>query len=124
MPMRHGGSALKNASTWLRRSCLRSPYGTSMPGAGAVHHIKSTGLTRSRRALHVRSAPIATDLLALQRMARGANGVPSVRSRRSLPVRYPSDSDLVDASQRKHRFGSISGHASVHSLGLEMSEMT
>ena len=24
MPMRHGGSALKNASTWLRRSCLRT----------------------------------------------------------------------------------------------------
>src|ERR1700681_3387274 len=24
MPIRHGGSALKNASTWLRRSCLRT----------------------------------------------------------------------------------------------------
>src|SRR5580704_4810292 len=79
MPMRQGGSALKNASTWLRRSRFLTMtfsaasitlWHTSMPEAGAVHQIKSgkaqieqmlSGLSPTpdiqRRGQHVGSGP-------------------------------------------------------------------
>ena len=37
MPTRQAGSALKNSTTWNDH-----PNGTSLPGAGAVHHITTS----------------------------------------------------------------------------------
>jgi hypothetical protein len=38
----------------------RSPYGTSLPGAGTVHHINRDWAGQAAGSSHVRNAPLAT----------------------------------------------------------------
>ena len=52
MPTRHGGSALKNSSTWLRRSCFRTTTFSAASIAVNLEHVLGD-IQTDRGNLHV-----------------------------------------------------------------------
>jgi hypothetical protein len=92
MPMRHGGSALKNASTWLRRSCLRTTTFLGRVDPVNLEYVLGD-IQTDRGNLHVDGSPHVIRLRRSLYGTRCRERAPSATSRAVIPPCCPMGRD-------------------------------